>query len=77
MKMLTGKVVGGTVQILDEDLGALQEGAAVAILAADLEGHRLTQIQERELAEALARIRSGDFVDGRNLLREIQSAPAR
>ena len=48
------------------------QGAAVAILAADDAGFRLTADEEGELVNALNAIRSGDYVDGRQLLDDLR-----
>lgn len=69
MQVITGRVVHGKIEVD----APLAEGAAVAVLAADEAGFHLTAEQEEELAGALAEIRSGNFVDGRELLAEIKA----
>jgi hypothetical protein len=68
MKVITGRVVEGRIEVE----GDLPEGTAVAVLAADEGGFQLSSSEEDELVEALAAIRSGAYVDGHSLLREIQ-----
>jgi hypothetical protein len=70
---MTGRVVDGRIQV-DANL---EEGTTVAILAADEAAFRLTADQEEELATALADIRSGHFIAGRDLLRELRSTNTR
>ncbi len=69
MKVITGKVVDGRIEIPP----GLAEGTNVAILAPDAEGFRLTPEQESELSAALADIQSGKFEDGDKLLAELRS----
>jgi hypothetical protein len=73
MKVITGRVVGGKIE-LETDL---QEGTPVAILAAGESGFRLTPEEEDELAMALDDIRSGNYEDGRELLRELKGLSRR
>ena len=68
MKVITGRVVGGKIEVGTD----LQDGTPVAILAADERGFQLTAEEEEELALALEEIRSGKFVDGHELLRELR-----
>ena len=68
MKVMTARVVDGKVAV-DADI---EEGATVAVLAASDAGFRLTTEEEAELANALASIRAGDYVDGRQLLEELK-----
>ena len=69
MRVITGRVVDGKIEVE----GDLQEGTAVAILAADEGGFHLNAEEEEELVVALEEIRRGNFVDGRELLRELKS----
>lgn len=69
MKVITGRVVDGKIEVESD----LADGTPVAILAADETGFQLTADDEDELAAALADIRGGQFVDGRDLLRELKS----
>ncbi|MEA2465669.1 MAG: hypothetical protein QOJ98_3416 [Acidobacteriota bacterium] len=68
MKVIAGQAVGGKIEIETD----LQEGTPVAILAAGESGFQLTPAEEDELVTALNDIRRGDFVDGRELLRELK-----
>ena len=68
MKVITGLVVDGKIEI-DTDL---PDGTPVAILAAGDTGFQLTAEEEEELVVALDEIRSGDSVDGHELLRELR-----
>ncbi|HEV7242104.1 MAG TPA: hypothetical protein VGQ36_22935 [Thermoanaerobaculia bacterium] len=73
MRVITGRVVDGRIEVK----GDLQEGAAVAILAADEGGFQLNAEEEEELVAALEEIRRGNYVDGRELLRELKSSGPR
>jgi hypothetical protein len=68
MKVMTGRVVDGGVSLG----GDLPEGAVVAILASDETGVHLDSAQEAELSAALEEIRSGQFTDGAELIRELK-----
>jgi hypothetical protein len=68
MRVITGRVVGGKI-----DVGIdLQEGSSVAVLAANESGFQLSPEDEEELVVALHNIRQGNFVDGDELLRDLQ-----
>ena len=73
MKVITGTVVGGKIEFETD----LQEGTAVAVLAADDSGFHLSQADEDELAEALHDIRSGHYEDGDELLAELRRSRRR
>jgi hypothetical protein len=73
MKVITGRVVGGKIEIETD----LREGTPVAILAAGEAGFELTADEEDELVTALNDIRRGDFEDGRELLRELKGLTGR
>ena len=73
MKVITGRVVGGKIELETE----LKEGTPVAVLAQDESGFWLTLEEEEELASALASIRRGEFVDGRELLAELKGQKRR
>ena len=73
MKVITGTVVGGKVEFETD----LEEGTPVAILAAGDSGFRLTMEQEQELVTALQDIRSGNYEDGHELLRELKELTRR
>jgi hypothetical protein len=68
MKVITGRVVGGKIELSSP----LEDGTAVAVLAADETGFQLSPEEKQELADALASIRRGDFEDGRALLAELK-----
>ena len=68
MKVITGEVTRGAVRVPED----LPDGTRVAILAPGDEGFHLSPEEETELAEALQQIRSGEFVDGRELLAELR-----
>ena len=68
MKVITGEVTRGAVRVPED----LPDGTRVAILAPGDEGFRLSPEEETELAEAFQQIRSGEFVDGRELLAELR-----
>ena len=68
MKVMTGKVVDGKVDIPAD----LEEGSTVAILVPDEGGFTLSPDEEQELAEAIAEIDRGEFVDGDALLAELR-----
>lgn len=71
MKLITGTVVGGKVEIPPETLA---EGESVAVLVPEIEeAIQLGAEEEDELLQALAEVRRGEFVDGVELLREIRS----
>ena len=55
-----------------EVAGDVPEGQAVAVLAPDAGGFRPTIDEEDELARALEDIRSGDYVDARQLISELK-----
>ena len=73
MKVITGTVVGGKVEFETD----LEEGTAVAILAAGESGFQLTADEEEELFAALNDIRSGNYEDGHELLRELRGMSRR
>jgi len=66
MKVLTARVVNGSVDVPKE-----LEGAPVTILAPDAAGYTPTPDEEQELTEALAEIRSGNYIEADELLREL------
>ena len=69
MKVLTGKVIGGKIDVGSD----LEEGSTVAILALAAEPLVLGAEDEQELADALAEIRAGHFVDGKQLVAELKA----
>jgi hypothetical protein len=73
MKVIAGRVTGGKIE-LETDL---EEGTPIAVLAADDAGFALSEADEEELAVALQDIRSGNYEDGRKLLRELRGLSRR
>lgn len=73
MKVVIGTVAGGKVEFETD----LKDGTPVAILAAGDSGFRLTTEQEQELVTALRDIRSGNYEDGQELLRELKELTRR
>ena len=69
MKVLTAKVVGGRIEVGDD----LQEGSTVAVIALEPEPPMLSPEDEQELADALAHIRAGNFIDGAQLVAELRA----
>jgi NTP pyrophosphatase (non-canonical NTP hydrolase) len=71
MKMITGRVIGGRIEVPEE---FADEGAQVVILALETgEPIQLSLEEEKELWEAREDIRRGDYVDGETLLSELRS----
>jgi hypothetical protein len=71
MKLVTGKVVDGKVSLPE---GEFAEGSAVAVFASEPgESVVLTEAEEDALSESLQEIRSGNFVDGEDLIRSLRS----
>lgn len=69
MKFSTGRVVNG--QVVVED-GFLEEGATVAILAREAdETFTLAAPDAKELQRRLDEIRSGDFVEEKEVLQDL------
>lgn len=73
MKVITGHVSNGKVQLPPD----IQDGTVVAVLAPDEAGFTLSAEQEAELTAALQEIRSGDYVDGRGLLKDLKTRPSK
>jgi len=70
MKLVTGKVENGRVALPE---GEFEEGAAVAVLAATAdEPVGLTSAEEEALIESLDAIRSGNYISGADLLRQLR-----
>lgn len=66
MKVITGKVVDGKVELPP---GVLDEGESVAILALDdAEPVVLSPEEQRELTDRLEAIARGDYIDGDEFL---------
>ncbi len=70
MKILTGKVVDGKVEVSGI---ALEEGASVTVVVPESEEFSLTPKQEAELVRAHEEIEHGDFVEGGDLLAQLRS----
>ena len=68
MRVITGRVAGGKIEVETD----LPDGTPVAILAAGDAGFQLTAEEEEELVVALEEIRSGNYEDGHELLRELR-----
>jgi len=73
MKVLTGRVVGGRVEV-GEDLA---EGTSVAVMALGPEPVVLSEADDRELAEALTEIRNGASIDAAALVTELKALAGR
>jgi hypothetical protein len=73
MKVIAGNVVGGKIEFETD----LEEGTPVAILAAGDSGFQLTTEEQQELVTALHDIRSGNYEDGHELLRELKELTRR
>ena len=73
MKVITGRVVHGKIEFETD----LKEGTPVAVLVAGDSGFELTAEEEEELMTALHDIRSGNFEDGHDLLRELKDMTRR
>lgn len=71
MRMFTGKVVGGKVEVPAD---AFPEGSDVTVLMSDSEeSFELSPEQVAELKESLEQVRRGEYVDGDELLKELRS----
>jgi len=73
MKVLAAKVVDGKVDIGSD----FEEGSTVVVIGSVSDAPRLTPAEEQELEEALAAIRAGEFVDGRELLADLKARATR
>lgn len=69
MKVLTAKVVDGKIDVA----GDLEDGATVAVFGVSPEHPQLTAQDEEELAQALAEVRAGRFIDGQALVAELKA----
>ena len=71
MKVITGTVVGGKIDVPPD---ALREGAQVAVLAPDPdEPIVLSKEEEHGLLSAMDAIRRGESIAGAELLRELRT----
>jgi hypothetical protein len=69
MKLVTGKVVDGKIEVEGE---RLKEGSTVTVLAQeDDETFELTAEQEAELSRRIQAVENGRFVNGDELLHEL------
>ena len=66
---MTAPVVDGKIDVGEAQL---QEGTAVAVLVSEDSTFHLTVGEQEELESAIAEIRSGNYTDGRELLRELK-----
>jgi hypothetical protein len=69
MKLVTGRVENGKVALPE---GEFEEGAAVAILSTVDEPVGLTSAEEEALYESLSAVRSGSYISGEDLLRQLR-----
>lgn len=70
MKIVTGKVVHGRIDVPEE---LLTEGSVVTMLVSEEEeGFTLSPELEEELVEAIAEADRGETVDGWELLRDLK-----
>jgi hypothetical protein len=71
MKVVTGKVVNGKVELPP---GEIADGSTVAVVASDdTDPVALTKDEERELTEAMEAIARGEYVDGDELLARLKA----
>jgi hypothetical protein len=69
MKLVTGKVVGGKIEV---EVESLKEGSTVTVLAHEDDAtFELTPEQEAELSRRIQVVESGRFVNGDELLNEL------
>jgi hypothetical protein len=73
MKVITGRVIGGRIDVETD----VKEGTPVAILVAGESGFELTAEDEEELFASLQEIRAGNYEDGYDLLRELKKMARR
>jgi hypothetical protein len=69
MKVLTAKVVDGRIEVGDD----LREGSTVAVIALEPEAPVLSAEDEQGLAESLAELSAGSYVDGAHLITELRA----
>lgn len=70
MKLVTGRVENGKVALPE---GEFEEGSAVAVLASTVdEPVGLTPAEEEALLESLTAIRSGHYISGEDMLRQLR-----
>jgi dihydroxyacetone kinase len=74
MRVMTARVVEGKIDVGDAEI---REGAAVAVLIPDAAGFALSEDDETALELALAEIQEGQYMDGRELIRELKGLAGR
>lgn len=71
MKVITGKVVNGRVELPP---GEVPEGESVAVLASDGDAVvKLSPDDERELLDRIGAITRGEFVDGDEFFKNLKA----
>lgn len=71
MKVITGKVVNGRVELPP---GEVAEGATVAVVTSDdSDPVELSAEEEQELTEAIEAIARGEYIDGDELLARLKA----
>lgn len=71
MKVITGKVINGRVELPP---GEVAEGSTVAVVVSDdSDPVRLSKEEEQELTEALEAIARGEYIDGDELLARLKA----
>lgn len=71
MKVITGKVINGRVELPP---GEIPDGATVAVVTSDdSEPLRLSPEEEQELTEAIQAIGRGEYIDGDELLARLKA----
>lgn len=71
MKVITGKVINGRVEIPP---GEIPEGATVAVVTSDdSEPVELSAEEEQELTEGIEAIARGEYIDGDELVARLKA----
>ncbi len=71
MRIFTGKVIGGKIEVPSD---AFPEGSDVTVVGPETEEtFTLTAEEVAELKESLEQVRRGEYVDGDELLKELRS----
>jgi len=71
MKVLTTTVVDGRLEVPE---GTLHDGETVTVVVHDDEaGFSLTEEEQAFIAESVAQVRRGDWVDGWQLLEQLEA----
>jgi hypothetical protein len=71
---MTARVVDGKIDVGEAEL---RDGSAVAVLIPDASGFNLSEADQEELELALSEIERGNYMDGRELLRELKGMSGR